>query len=132
MIKGVTGKRLNYFSSCLFRFVSFVGLLIAYIVVKIVVRPQIVWLNWLLLGLSITSLLTAIFNLVLCGFSANDYRNKKFIQILCFLVTLFTGGIASSTFTGVAVFTKVLEEEVENEKLINIKQGKKVYKNETK
>lgn len=131
MIKGATSKRLFYFLSSLFRFISFVGLLIAYIVVKIVVRPSIVWLNILLLVLSLTSIATAVFNLVLCGFSATAYKHNKFIQITCFIATLLTGGVASSTFTGVAVFTPVLNDEVENERIINIK-NKKGGRNETK
>ena len=131
MIKGATSKRLFYFLSSLFRFVGFVGLLIAYIVVKIVVSPSINWLNALLLCLSITSLITAVFNLVLCGFSATAYKEKKCVQIICFLVTLLTGGVASSTFTGVAVFTPVLNDEVENERIFNIK-NKKGGRNETK
>jgi hypothetical protein len=128
MIKGATSKRFNYFLSSFFRMVSFIGLLIAYIVVKIVVRPQIGWLNILLLMLSITSLVTSIFNLILCGFSATAYRNKKFIQIICFVVTLVSGGMASSALTGVAVFTPVLDDEVENEGIVHIKKQKRVKK----
>ena len=124
MIKGVMAKRLYFFLSSLFRFISFIGLTIAYVVVKIVVEPSIGWLNILLLTLAITTLLTAVFNLVMCGFTANAYKDKKLIQILCFIITLITGGIASSTFTGIAAFAKVLDEEVENENLINIKQIK--------
>lgn len=121
MFKGAFGKRFYYLLSALFRAVSFVGLLIAYIVVKIVVSPAIGWLNALLSVLSILSLATSIFNLVLSSFPATAYKEKFLIQLICFITTLLTGGIASSTFTGLAVFTKVLDEEVKNERLINTK-----------
>ena len=124
MLKGATAKRFYYFLSSLFRGMSFLGLLIAYIVVKIVVRPQIDWLNALLLTLSILSLVTAIVNLVLCGMTASAYKDRLAIQIVCFLITLFTGGIASSTFTGVATFTKVDIEDVKSERIFNTKTFK--------
>jgi hypothetical protein len=103
---------------------SFLGLLIAYIVVKIVVEPSIDWLNTLLLTLSLLSLATSIFNLVLCGMPATGYAEKKGIQIICFIVTLFTGGIISSTLTGLGAFIKVEDDEIQNEKIFNTKTFK--------
>lgn len=122
MLKGATGKRFFYFLSAFCRFVMFLGLIIAYIVVKITVKPTINWLNILLLCLGIAGLITALFNLILCGFSANQYRDARAIQIVCFLLTLVTGGIVASTFTGMATFTKVLPEEIKNEKIFNVKK----------
>lgn len=124
MIKGATAKRFNFFFSALLRFVCFVGLLIAYIVVKITVKPQIAWLNALLLSLSLLGLATAVFNLILCGFTATAYKQNFAIQIICFLVTLCTGGIISTTLTGIATFSKVLDEEIKNEKIFNTKTFK--------
>jgi len=124
MFKGATGKRFFYLLSALFRSLSFVGLLIAYIIVKIVVDPAIGWLNALLLILSISSLLTSLFNLVLCGFPATAYKEKFFIQLICFVVTLFTGGIASSIFTGFATFTRVEDSEIKNEGVYNTRTFK--------
>jgi hypothetical protein len=121
MFKGATGKRLFYFLSALLRSVSFVGLLIAYIIVKIVVESSITWLNTLLLTLSITCLVTSLFNLILCGFPATAYHEKKIIQFLCFFTMIFTGGILSTTLTGIASFIKVENEEIKNEKVFNIK-----------
>lgn len=119
---GSMGKRLNYFLSSLLRILSFVGLLIAYIVVLITVKPAISWLNILLLVLSITTLVSGVFNLVMCGLTASAYNNKKFLQIICFIFTLVTGGIISSVFTGVAVFTKVPAEEIESENIFKVKK----------
>ena len=130
MLKGgATAKRIYYFLSALFRGVAFIGLLIAYIVVRITVKPEIGWLNALLIILALLNLATGIFNLVLCGLSATAYKEKFLIQLCCFVITLLSGGIASSTFTGLAAFTKVLDDEVENEKIFNtktfkIKEGK--------
>jgi len=122
MLQGAIAKRFYFVLSALFRFVSFLGLLIAYISVKITVRPPLAWLNALLLVLSLTCLATAVFNLILCGFTATAYKENKLIQIICFVVTLLTGGVASSAFTGLAAFTKVLEDEVKNEKIFNTKR----------
>ena len=122
MLKGAIAKRFYFVLSSLFRMISFLGLLISYIVVKLTVKPEIHWLNVLLLVLAITCLATSVFNLVLCGFTATAYKENKLIQIICFLVTLVTGGIASSTFTGIATFTNVLEDEVKNEKIFNTKK----------
>ena len=124
MLKGATGKRFYYFLSALFRFVSFIGLLIAFIVVKIVVDPDIGWLNGLLLSLSILSLVTSLFNLVLCGLPATAYREQFAIQLICFILTLLTGGVASSTFTGIATFIKVEDDEIKNERIFNTKTFK--------
>ena len=119
---GSMGKRLSYFLSSLLRFVSFVGLLIAYIVVLITVKPAINWLNTLLLVLSITTLVSGIFNLIMCGLTASAYNNKKALQIICFVFTLVTGGIVSSMLTGVAVFTRVPLEEIDNENIFKVKK----------
>ena len=115
MFKGVNGKRINYLLSCGLRALCFVALLIAYIVVKIVVKPSIDWLNVLLICLSIGGLISAVFNLVLCGFTATAYKQSKTIQIICFVVTLLTGGIIATTLTCIAVFTRVTDEEIANE-----------------
>ena len=123
MFKGATGKRFFYFLSSLFRIITFLGLLIAYIVVKIV-DPGIDWLNALLLTLSLASLGTSAFNLILCGFPATAYHEKKFIQFLCFILMIPTGGILSSVFTGFAAFIKVEDVEIKNEKIFNTKTFK--------
>lgn len=125
MFKGATGKRLCYFASASLRFLSFLGLLIAFVVVKIVNEPDIEWLNALLLILSITCLFTSLYNLGLCGMTASGYESSFTIQIVCFVITLFTGGIISSIFTGVAVFTKVDKSEIKNERIFNTKTFKK-------
>lgn len=122
MLKGATGKRFFYFLSAFLRFIVFLGLVVAYIVVKITVNPPITWLNILLVCLMVSNFITSLFNLVLCGFSANQYRDNGVVQVICFLLTLLTGGIATSTITGVAVFTKVLPEEIKNEKIFNVKK----------
>ena len=122
MFKGSMGKRLAYFSSSLLRILSFIGLLIAYIVVKISVKPQIGWLNILLVSLTISTMLSGVFNFLMCGLTASDYKNKKFLQILCFIFTLVTGGICSSALTGVAVFTKVTKQEIEDENIFKVKK----------
>jgi len=124
MLKGATWKRFYYFVSALCRFVDFLGLLVAFIVVKVVVEPSIDWLNALLLTLSILGLGTSIFNLCLCGLPATAYQEKKFIQILCFVITLLTGGVLSTTFTGLGAFIKVDEEEIKNERIFNTKTFK--------
>lgn len=122
MLKGATGKRFFFFLSAFLRFVAFLGLIIAYIVVKITVKPTISWLNILLFCLILSNLATSLFNLVLCGFSANQYKDLKGVQIVCFILTLLTGGIATSTFTGIATFVRVQPEEIKNEKLFNLKK----------
>ncbi|MGN0961854.1 MAG: hypothetical protein ACI4PF_06640 [Christensenellales bacterium] len=135
MLIGATKKRFYYCLSAFSRFIAFVGLLIAYIVVKITVKPNIDWLNALLICLSIASLVTAVYNLILCGFTANQYKDNFAVQLICFLICLFTGGIVSTTFTGVAVFTKVLPDEVKNEGIFNTKTFKNKdgkYEDETK
>lgn len=124
MLTGATKKRFFYFGSALTRFLAFIALIIAYIVVKITVRPGIDWLNALLMCLSIANLITAVFNLILCGFTANQYKTNFGVQLICFLLCLFTGGIASTTFTGIAAFTKVLPDEIKNEKIFNTRTFK--------
>ena len=132
MFKGAMGKRLAYFTSAFLRFLSFLGLLIAFVSVKIAVEPDIEWLNALLLILSMTCLATSIFNLGLSGMTATAYQTKKSVQIVCFCVTIVTGGILSSVFTGLAVFAKVDKSEVENENLINIKRSRRKEKENDK
>ena len=122
MIKGANGKRFNYFMSAFFRLIGFVGCLIAFIVVKIAVRPSIEWLNYLLLGLSIGGLISGVFNLILCGFTASAYKINICIQVVCLIVTILTGGIIGTVFTSVALGTKVLNDEVDNEKIFKIKK----------
>lgn len=117
MFKGANGKRINYLLSSVLRFFCFLALLIAFIVVKIVVKPSIDWLNILLIFLSISGLISGIFNLILCGFTATSYKENVPLQIICFVVTLLTGGILSSTLTGIAAFMGVADEEIANENL---------------
>jgi len=124
MMNGAFAKRFWYFMSSLFRFISSIGLLIALIVVLITVKPAIDWLNGLLIGLCISTLVTAVFNLIMCSIPATGYRTNFALQLVCFLVTMFTGGLFSTVFTGIAVFTKEQDDEVENEKIINSKTFK--------
>lgn len=122
MIKGAMGKRFNYFMSAFFRLICFLGTLIAYIVVKVTVNPPIEWLNILLILLSIGGLVSGIFNIIMCGMTATSYTEKKWLQIICLIVTIITGGIFGTTFTSVALATKISQEEIDNEKLIRIKK----------
>lgn len=122
MLKGATGKRFFYFFSAFLGLILCLGLVVAYIVVKIKVKPEIKWLNILLLYLAIGNLITSLYNLVLCGFSAMQYKDMFAVQLVCFLLTLISGGIVTTTFTGVATFTKVLPEEIKNEKIFNVKK----------
>ena len=122
MMKGANGKRFNYFMSAFLRLFCFVALLIAYIVVKICVKPSIEWLNLLLILLSIGGLLSGLFNLMLCGFTATAYKTNLTIQIVCLIFTILTGGFFATTFTSVALATKIPDEEVENEKIFKIKK----------
>lgn len=121
MFKGATGKRVFYFSSAMLRVIVSIVLLITCIVVKLAVKPNIEWLNILLIVLTITGFISGLFNLAMCGMPAIAYKSKKVIQIICFLFTLVTGGILSSILTGFAVFTKVLPEDIKNEKVFNTK-----------
>jgi hypothetical protein len=135
MLIGATKKRFFYFLSAFFRFVACLGFVVALVSVMIAVKPNIKWLNALLLTLAITNLITAIFNLLLCGVTANGYKSNFRIQLICFLLTLLSGGIASSTFTGVAVFTRVLPEDLKSEGVYNTKTLKNKdgkYEEETK
>lgn len=122
MIKGSLGKRYHYFMSAFFRLIGFLGLLIAYIVVKITVKPAIEWLNILLLCLSIGGLISGAFNFAMCGMTATGYKENKALQIICLIVTCITGGIFGTTFSAIALATKIPNEEVENEKLVKIKK----------
>lgn len=122
MIKGAMGKRFNYFMSAFFRLICFLGTLIAYIVVKITVNPPIEWLNILLILLSIGGLVSGTFNFIMCGMTATSYTEKKWLQIICLIATIITGGIFGTTFTSVALATKISQEEIDNEKLIRIKK----------
>ena len=108
----------------MFRLVGFIGLIIAFIVVKITVKPEIVWLSYLLLGLAIGGLVSGIFNLIMCGMTATGYSQNKVVQIICVCITAITGGIVGTTFTAIACGTKVLQDEIENEKIIKIKKYK--------
>ncbi len=124
MFKGATGKRVFYFSSAVLRFVTSIALLIAVIIVKFTVSPSIDWLNALLITLTITGIVSGLYNLILCGLPALAYKNNRAVQIVCFIFTLVTGGILSSLITGFAVFTKVLPEDIKNEKIFNVKTFK--------
>lgn len=124
MIAGAMGKRFNYFMSAFMRLICFLGTLIAYIVVKITVNPPIEWLNILLLLLSIGGLISGIFNLIMCGMTATSYKEMKFVQIICLILTIVTGGLFGTIFTSLALAGKISQEEVDNEKLIRVR-GKK-------
>ena len=119
MFKGATGKRVFYFSSAMLRIIVSLLLLVAFVVVKIVVRPGIDWLNSLFIILSITGFVSGLFNLAMCGMPAIAYKSKKAVQIVCFVFTMFTGAPLSSVLTGFAVFTAVLPEDIKNEKVFN-------------
>ncbi len=124
MFKGATGKRVFYFSSAMLRVVTSIALLIAVIVVKFTVKPSIDWLNALLIILTISGIVSGLFNLVMCGLPALAFKSKRGIQIVCFIFTLVTGGPLSSLITGFAVFTKVLPEDIKNEKVFNTRTFK--------
>lgn len=121
MIVGAMGKRFNYFMSASCRLICFLGTLIAYIVVKITVKPQIEWLNILLLILCIGGLISGIFNLIMCGFTATSYNERKNLQIICLIITIISGGLLGTLFTSIALATHISTEEIDNEKLIRIK-----------
>jgi FtsH-binding integral membrane protein len=124
MFKGATGKRIFYFSSAMLRVITSIALLIAVIVVKFAVKPSIEWLNALLIILTISGIISGLFNLAMCGMPALAFRDKKAVQIVCFIFTLVTGGVLSSLLTGLAVFTKVLPEDIKNEKVFNVRTFK--------
>ena len=67
MFKGATGKRVYYFTSAMLRAFTAVGLLIVYIIVKFTVKPKIVLLNVLLISFAILGLISALYNLAMCG-----------------------------------------------------------------
>lgn len=124
MFKGATGKRIFYFTSAVFRIITSLILLIAVIVVKLTVDSSIEWLNGLLIILTITGIISGMFNLAMCGMPALAFKNNRIVQLVCFIFTLITGGVLSSVLTGFAVFTKVLPEDIKNEKVFNIKTFK--------
>lgn len=122
MMNGATGKRFYYLLSSFARIIGFIALLIAYIVVKIVVEPSIAWLNILLLCLSLGGLVSGIMNLILCGMTATGYKQKNLLQIICFIITMLTGGLVGSVLSGLGTFSRVSDEEVEAENIIRIKK----------
>ena len=124
MLTGAIGKRFYYFMSSFFRLFGFIALIIAFVVVKITVKPAIEWLNLLLLLLSMGSLMSGIFNLAMCGMPATGYKSSKTIQIVCLIVTILTGGIFGTVFTSLGFALKVSEEEIKNENIIKIKKHK--------
>lgn len=121
-MQGAMGKRFNYFMSAFFRLLCFLACLIAFVVVVIVVKPAIVWLNVLLICLSIGGLISGVFNILLCGMTATGYNENKSVQIICLIVTIITGGLLGTLFTSIALATKISKEEIDNEKLITIKK----------
>lgn len=125
MLKGATGKRFFYFMSAVLRIITAILLLIAFIVVKIVVKPSIDWLNALLIILSVLGFASGLFNLILCGMPALAFKTKKALQLVCFVFTVLTGGILTSMLTGMAVFTKVLPQDIKNERVFNTKTFEK-------
>ena len=124
MLTGATGKRFYYFMSSFFRLFGFIALLIAFIIVKITVKPAIEWLNLLLLLLSLGSLMSGIFNLAMCGMPATGYKANKSSQIVCLVLTILTGGIVGTVFTSLGFALKVSDEEVENENIFKVKKHK--------
>ena len=124
MLKGATGRRFYYFMSSFFRLIGFLALLIAFIVVKITVKPAIEWLTVLLLMLSLGGLMSGLLNLSMCGMPATGYKDSKKIQIFCLILTIITGGILGTIFTALALGQKITDEEVENENIIKIKKHK--------
>lgn len=124
MFKGATGKRVFYFSSAMLRVITSIALLIAVIVVKFTVKPSIEWLNALLIILTISGIVSGLFNLAMCGLPAIAFKNNKAVQVVCFIFTLITGGVLSSILTGFAVFTKVMPEDIKNEKVFSTKTFK--------
>lgn len=125
MFKGATGKRVCYFVSAMLRVIVSIVLLIAVIVVKIIEKPSIDWLNILLIVLTISGVVSGLFNLLMCGMPAIAFKTKKTIQIICFVFTLLTGGPLSSFLTGYASFINVLPEDIKNEKVFNVKTFEK-------
>ena len=121
-LSGATNKRLYFFMSAICRAFTFIGCLIAYIVIKIAVNPEILWLNLLMLFLSLGSLLSGLFNLCLCGLTATGYTQNRWIQIINLMFTCVTGGIASTTFTAIAVSIRPTQEEIDEENLIKVKK----------
>lgn len=124
---GATNKRIYYLLSGVVRLLSFIVFLVAAIVVGIVVRPVIMWLNILLVALSIGSLISAVYNIALCGMTAHSYRNNILVQVIGMILTAVSGGIVSTTFTAIALGTRVTEDDLELEGIVRVrKYGKKI------
>ena len=121
---GSTWKRLYFFISAVLRFASAIALLVGYIVCKIAIDPDIIWLNMLLFVVMLTCLATGLFNLVMCGMTATAYKDLFRTQLICFIVTMLTGGIVSTVFTGIAAFVPVDPEELKREAIYNTKTFK--------
>lgn len=121
---GSTWKRLYYFVSSMLRLTSAIVLLICYVACRIVCSPDILWLNMLLFVVMLTCLATSLFNLVMCGLTATAYNNMFKTQIICFVVTMLTGGIVSTVFTGLATFVPVDGDELKREAIYNAKTFK--------
>ena len=121
---GSTWKRLYFFISAVLRIVSSVALLVGYIVCRVVIDPDIIWLNMVLFILTWACLATGLFNLVMCGMTATAYKDMMKTQLICFVSTLLTGGIFSTILTGVAVFVPVDPEELKREATYNTKTFK--------
>lgn len=114
-MKGAMGKRFAYLLASVFRLFMFFACLIAYIVVKLAVKPPIPWLNALLLCLSIGGLISGAFNLIMCGYSAYGYKKNITVQICDFILTFITGGIIGTSFAGIGLFTRVQPGDIESE-----------------
>ena len=114
---GAFYKRLYYFFASLCRLIGFLATLIAYIIVKIVVKPGIVWLNVLLLYLSIAGLISGLLLLLMCGMSVRNYKYNKFRQVVVLIITILTGGVLGIVFSCIALGTKITDEDMENESI---------------
>ena len=128
-MKGVFYKRLYYFFASLCRLIGFLATLIGYIVVKIVVKPSIAWLNGLLLYLSIAGLVSGILLLLMCGMTVRNYKHNKFRQIVILIITIITGGLFGTIFSSFALGTRLTDEDMENESMMR-KLGDKNDKEE--
>lgn len=128
-MKGVFYKRLYYFFASLCRLIGFLATLIGYVIVKIVVRPSIAWLNGLLLYLTIAGLVSGILLLLMCGMTVRNYKYNKFRQIVVLVITTITGGLLGTIFSGIALGTRLTDEDMENESMMR-KLGDKNDKEE--
>jgi len=125
MFKGAMGKRVFYFSSAILRFLTSIALFIAYFIVKFAVKPEAEWVNSLLMVLALVGLISGMLNLAMCGMPAMAYKTKKVVQVVCFVLTLISGGPLTSTLTGFAVFTRVSDDDIKNENVFNTKTFEK-------